>query len=127
VKRKQADHAAVAAACRAQPGQWQEVGEYNGRQSADHVTNMIRTAYVDPRANRRNPSPFAPAGAFEARWELTEFGARVEARFVGEPITDLETAVREYGAIPVPAGPAPDRLTHTFAAVQTLRTGGDCW
>lgn len=74
------DHFAVAAVCRAKPGQWQEVGEYNSSQSADGAIHYIRTASVKSPAQA---SAYTPAGAFETRRTLTEFGARVEARYVG--------------------------------------------
>ncbi|MFG2277567.1 hypothetical protein ACGFNQ_02615 [Streptomyces asoensis] len=126
----QIDHADVAARCRATPGQWQEVGEYNSTLSASRTAKNIGAAYVNPR--KPTASPYAPAGSFEAVHVLTEFGARVEARYVGssEAIRDLETAVRELGALPVPAGDfvtpgQPDRLTRTFAPTQALREEAD--
>ncbi|WP_237304963.1 hypothetical protein [Streptomyces qaidamensis] len=83
--RKLVDHVAVAARCRANPGQWQNVGEYNSTESADGLVRRIRTAYVPLSRARgaRTVSPYSPAGAFEAARVLTEFGARVEARYVG--------------------------------------------
>lgn len=90
----------VASLCRAARGEWQEVGEYGSGVSADAVVRMIRGAFQWS----AKPSVYAPAGTFEARRHLTEDGARVEARFVGEPITDVETAVAQLGALPVPAG-----------------------
>lgn len=80
-QKRPADHFAIAARCRANSGQWQEVGEYNSMECADTVASLIRKAYVAPA--RKAVSPWAPAGAFEARRELTEFGARVEARYIG--------------------------------------------
>ncbi|MCI3240239.1 hypothetical protein [Streptomyces spinosisporus] len=77
------DHFAIAARCRANSGEWQEVGEYNSMQSADSTATTIRKAYVGP--GRKAESPWAPAGAYEARREHTEFGVRVEARYVGDP------------------------------------------
>lgn len=74
------DHFAVAEECRAHPGEWLPVGEYNSRQSAQGLIGSIHGAVV------RNPgqrSAYSPAGSFEARQHLTEFGARVEARYVG--------------------------------------------
>jgi hypothetical protein len=102
MRRKQVDHAAVAAACRANPGQWQMVGHYGSGESADAIVRAIRGAF-----QKGARSAYAPAGAFEARRELTDNGARVDARYVGEPVKDVETAVRELGALPVPAGPEP--------------------
>lgn len=78
-KSKAVDHFAVAALCRANPGQWLVVGEYNSSQSACGVAATIRAAYIKG-ADRR--SAYTPAGSFEARYRLTEYGARVEARFV---------------------------------------------
>lgn len=80
MKTKPTNHFAVAALCRANPGKWQDVGEYNSSQSACGVAQWIRTAYVKGEGRR---SAYTPAGSFEARRELTEFGARVEARYVG--------------------------------------------
>ena len=79
LKSKPVDHFAVAALCRANPGQWQDVGEYNSTSSAVGVAGKIRTAYLKAEDQR---SAYTPAGSFEARHELTEYGARVEARFV---------------------------------------------
>lgn len=74
------DHFAVAAVCRANPGEWQSVGEYNSSQSAYGAMGHIRNAVIKVPGQQ---SAYSPAGSFEARQELTEFGARVEARFVG--------------------------------------------
>ncbi|WP_405673132.1 hypothetical protein [Streptomyces sp. NBC_01530] len=79
-RRNRVDHFAVAAACRANPGVWQSVGEYNSTQSAEGACDYIRSAYVKTSAQR---SAYSPAGSFETRHALTEFGARVEARYVG--------------------------------------------
>ncbi|WP_042170185.1 hypothetical protein [Streptomyces sp. NBRC 110035] len=86
MKRKLVDHFAVAAHCRATPGQWQPVGEYNSSSTASCIEYNIRTARV-PRSGSR--SAYLPAGAYEATRVLTEYGARVEARYVGK---DGETA-----------------------------------
>jgi hypothetical protein len=79
-RRPNIDHKTVAANCRANPGMWQPVAEYNSSQSADGAAGYIRYATTK---KTTHVSPYAPAGAFEARRTLTEFGARVEARFVG--------------------------------------------
>jgi hypothetical protein len=79
-RRPNIDHKAVADACRNQPGVWQPVAEYNSSQSADGAAGYIRYATTKKAIHI---SPYAPAGSFEARRTLTEFGARVEARFVG--------------------------------------------
>lgn len=47
---------------------------------------------------------------------------------MSDPILDVETAVRELGALPVPIGTvpeSPDRLTRTFAPTQALREDDD--
>lgn len=74
------DHFTVAAECRANPGEWQTVGEYNSTQSAYGAMGHIINAVIKSPSQR---SAYSPAGSFEARQELTEFGARVEARYVG--------------------------------------------
>lgn len=79
-RRKRADHFAVAAACRANPGEWLPVGEYNSGQSAEGAAYYIRNSTVTRSSTR---SAYSPAGSFETRQFLTEFGARVEARYVG--------------------------------------------
>jgi hypothetical protein len=79
-RRTRINHFTVAAACRANPGVWQPVGEYNSSQSAEGAADYIRNAYVKTSSQR---SAYSPAGSFETRQALTEFGARVEARYVG--------------------------------------------
>lgn len=79
-RRNRIDHFAVAAACRATPGVWQPVGEYNSTQSAEGAASYIRSAYIKTSTQK---SAYSPAGSFETRQALTEFGARVEARYVG--------------------------------------------
>lgn len=81
MRTKQVNHFTIADICRANPGEWQSVKEYNSTQSAVGIAQEIRTACVKRSGHRR--SAWVPAGAFEARHELTEFGARVEARYVG--------------------------------------------
>jgi|tagenome__1003787_1003787.scaffolds.fasta_scaffold20840903_4 hypothetical protein len=79
-RRNHINHFAVAAACRANPGEWHPVGEYNSSQSAEGAIDYISNAYAKTSTQR---SAYSPAGSFEARHELTEFGAQVEARYVG--------------------------------------------
>lgn len=81
MKRRQINHHTIATLCRANPGQWHTVGEYGSTQSAHGAAYYIRAA-VTKRASRQ--SAWAPAGAYEARYTLTEFGARVEARYIGD-------------------------------------------
>lgn len=79
-RRSNINHFEVADACRRTPGVWLPVGEYGSTQSANGVAWYI-TAAKENRTVKR--SAYEPAGSFEARWALTEFGARVEARYVG--------------------------------------------
>lgn len=80
MRRHKINHFAVAAACRENPGVWQPVGEYNSSQSAEGAGDYIRKAYTKKVSQR---SAYSPAGSFESRHVLTEYGARVEARYVG--------------------------------------------
>lgn len=84
--RPRADHRAVAAACHAAPGVWVRVAEYNSSQSARATARDIRNAYGAYAA------AYSPAGTFDARWILTEMGARVEARFTNGVDTDTAWA-----------------------------------
>lgn len=77
VKRPLINHTEIAAQLRTQPGVWSTVGEYPSSDSAESAARRIRTSY--------NARMYAPAGAFEARTERTEFGAQVIARYVGTP------------------------------------------
>ncbi|MFC8435182.1 hypothetical protein [Streptomyces sp. NPDC057253] len=116
MKRKNVDHVMVASLCRANPGAWQEVGEYSSGESAASIVRAIQQG-----RGLRVFVAYSPAGAFEARRELTDNGARVEARFVGEPITDVESAVDLLGALPMPAGPelAPEKSSRRPVAEAT--------
>jgi hypothetical protein len=80
-KRPKVDHATVAAALRANPGQWLPVGDYRSTTSGDGVIRDIRSAYA--RHARPGRHPYSPAGSFEARMERTEDGVRVHARYIG--------------------------------------------
>lgn len=76
MKRQYVRHAAVAAELRARPGIWAPVAGYPTRSGADTAAHRIRTGYAAPM--------YQPAGAFEARVELTDLGARLVARYVGD-------------------------------------------
>lgn len=80
IRHGRVDHFAVAALCRTTPGQWQPVGEYDSTQSAQGMRDHVCKAATRGSTQR---SAYAPAGSFEARFALTEFGAQVEARYVG--------------------------------------------
>lgn len=72
-----ADHLAIARALKERPGVWLPVTEYPSRSGALNAALSIRKA--DPLRVYR------PAGAFEARIEMTEDGTAVLARYVGRP------------------------------------------
>lgn len=74
----QADHTAVVEQLRAQRGVWLPVKEYRTRATAEVVVTAIHTG----RWVGKGASPYTP-GDFEARTEMTEFGFRVDARFLG--------------------------------------------
>ncbi|MFE2967500.1 hypothetical protein ACFXKC_28280 [Streptomyces sp. NPDC059340] len=78
--RPKVNHVEAAAKLRAQPGEWMLLGEYGSTQSAEGFANSIRTAYVK---RGPSPSPYAPAGSFQARTQLTEFGSALWACYVG--------------------------------------------
>ncbi|MGW0626497.1 hypothetical protein [Streptomyces sp. NPDC002758] len=79
-KRPLIDHKQAAANCRRQPGTWKVIGEYRSSTSADGTAYAIRAAYQH---TAHLASPYAPAGAFEARTVLTQEGVNVIARYVG--------------------------------------------
>ncbi|MDR3083425.1 MAG: hypothetical protein LBV60_21325 [Streptomyces sp.] len=70
-------HLNVARAMKEQPGVWLPVSEYSSRSAALNAALSIRKA--DPLRVYR------PAGAFETRTEMTEYGTAVLARYVGRP------------------------------------------
>jgi hypothetical protein len=72
------DHQAAAANLRAKPGKWLLVGEYRSGQSAVHMAWAVRAGWT-----KSGTSPYAPAGSFEARTRLTEYGAALLACYVG--------------------------------------------
>lgn len=78
MKRPMTDHTKTAARLRSHPRMWMPVGEYNSTQSAEGMAHMIRTGQA-----KQGTSPYAPAGTFETRVELTEFGAELLAQYVG--------------------------------------------
>lgn len=96
MKRSKIDHFAIAEACRAVPGEWQPVGEYSSTRSAKGALAYIGKAQ---KSRGMQMSAYYPAGAFEARFELTEMGARVEARYVGSDglaeVFDVEAGLAE--------------------------------
>ncbi|MFF9894917.1 hypothetical protein [Streptomyces longispororuber] len=79
-RRPYVDHAAVAARARQQAGEWQVVGEYRSRVPAEGAAHTTRTAR--PRRSGTT-SPYAPAGAYETKLQLTEYGCLVLVKYVG--------------------------------------------
>ena len=77
-RRPRADHQHAAQQARQMPRQWVLAGSYNSTQSASGAAFLIRTADHD-----RMP-PYRPAGAFQTRTELTEDGADLYVRYIGE-------------------------------------------
>lgn len=73
--RRNVRHPRIAERCREAPGEWITVGEYANDQSAYGIAHSIKTGMRIP--------AYQPAGAYEARIEQTENGARVSARYVG--------------------------------------------
>ena len=71
-----ANHALRADDCRRHPRMWIEIGTYNSTQSANSVARQIRIA-------ERLPY-YSPAGAYETRVTLNDFGATVCARYTGD-------------------------------------------
>ncbi|MFK0182486.1 hypothetical protein ACIQVR_41790 [Streptomyces xanthochromogenes] len=71
------NHMSVAGLLREQPNVWLPVGEYPSRSSAAGIAQSIKSG-VGLRA-------YQPAGAFEARTEMTEDGTTVLARYIGGP------------------------------------------
>lgn len=77
-RRRTADHRHAAEMARQLPGQWVLAGSYNGRQSAAGAAYMVRTG--------SDALPhYQPSGAFEARTELTQDGADLYVRYIGQP------------------------------------------
>lgn len=74
--RRNVRHPRIAERCQAQPGVWLTVGDYANDQSAYGIAHSIKTGMRIP--------AYQPAGAYEARTEQTENGARVYARYVGQ-------------------------------------------
>jgi hypothetical protein len=80
-RRPRANHQDVAAQARCQPGEWVVVNDYRSSLVSDGIAYAIRSGYKY--AGHTDQPPYHPAGAFEARTELTDDGVRVYARYVG--------------------------------------------
>ncbi|WP_435279277.1 hypothetical protein [Streptomyces sp. 1222.5] len=81
VKRPRVNHHEVAARLRSHPRMWLPVGEYRSSQTADNMARRIRKGYA--LGESEYGTPYEPAGAYEARLELTEDGTRILARYIG--------------------------------------------
>ncbi|MEV8600491.1 hypothetical protein AB0465_11495 [Streptomyces griseoviridis] len=114
-RRKNVDHFAVAAACRATPGQWLMVGEYGSRYSAESTARVIRSGQT---TSGRGRAAYAPPGSFEARVEQADRGHGIEVRYVGaresmEPLKPRQRA--KLSDLIGATKPAGDRLLESFA------------
>ncbi|MFF0139737.1 hypothetical protein ACFYRN_25195 [Streptomyces sp. NPDC005227] len=70
-RRPRVDHQVAAQQAREMPGQWVLVGTYPSTASATGAASQVRTARI---------AAYQPAGAFDARTELTENGTDLHAR-----------------------------------------------
>lgn len=86
LRRSWVNHSLIADRLRAHARTWIPVNEYRTRASADSTAKGIRTG----RWSRNQESPYK-AGEFEARTELTEFGVRVVARYVGRAVEEASS------------------------------------
>jgi len=134
-KRRNVNHTDVAATLRANPQKWHEIGEYRATTSADDTARRIRLAERAPM--------YEPAGSFEARVALTEFGAIVAARYVGPqpaprpgdsapPMRDCERIRGQIERGEVLAGPEGARRIaakheEAYGAVFARRTADEAW
>ncbi|PWG13943.1 hypothetical protein DF268_08750 [Streptomyces sp. V2] len=96
-RRTHVDHAAVAAALRAQPGVWLTVGEYRNADTARTIRRRIEEGQRDVGRN------YQPAGRYETRATLTDDGTLIEARYLPH-------------LLPRRTPPAATALTQTDAA-----------
>ncbi|MEV6791306.1 hypothetical protein AB0M87_04740 [Streptomyces sp. NPDC051320] len=75
--RRQVDHREIAALATQLPGTWVLAGSYGSNYGAKAVALRVRTADYS--------RAYLPAGAYEARTELTEEGADLYVRRVPAP------------------------------------------
>ena len=76
-RHRRVSHRLAAEQCRSKPGTWQEIGEYQTRDSAGAIAGFIR------RADGSIGVWYQPARTFESRVERTDGGFRVDARYIG--------------------------------------------
>jgi len=84
--RPMADHQHAANQARQMPGQWVLAGTYGSSASAQSAALQVRTGEKAP--------AYRPAGAFEARTEVTQDGADLWVRYVGQG----DRAARDFAA-----------------------------
>lgn len=72
--RRNVKHTEAAARLREQPGEWLPVGNYASDQGAYGIARHINLGTIPA---------YQPTGAYKARFETTDTGARVVARYVG--------------------------------------------
>ncbi|HVK34056.1 MAG TPA: hypothetical protein VM428_00205 [Microlunatus sp.] len=75
-KRPHANHELRADDCRRHPGVWIEIGPYSSGYSAKSTARHINHGTLSHH--------YAPAGAFETRVDLTDTGATLYARYIGD-------------------------------------------
>lgn len=79
--RRQADHRAVAAACRARPGEWVDARSYPNRNSADVTASQVRSgAYT----------AYRPGGAYAAQVFRDDEGHTVRVRYLAKNPSALD-------------------------------------
>lgn len=86
--RVRVDHQHAADQARQMPGEWVLAGTYGSRASAQAASNQVRTG-------DRTPA-YLPAGAFEARTEVTQDGADLWVRYAGpaeQPVSDFDASI----------------------------------
>jgi hypothetical protein len=77
-----ANHAQIAAACRANPGRWQYVSTHRSSQNAGNQVRAIQIGRGTKRA-----SSYEPPGAYEACIHTCGDDYGVWARYIGPPLT----------------------------------------
>lgn len=81
-RRARVDHQATAQRLRTRPGRWEPIGTYANKDGAGKIARDIRAAYQ--RHGDRGPSPYQPAGAYQAYARMAEDSWQVIARYVGD-------------------------------------------
>ncbi|MHC3474640.1 hypothetical protein ACYF6T_38925 [Streptomyces sp. 7R007] len=82
-EQRRADHQHAADQARQMPGRWVLAGTYGSTQSATGMAHQVRTGKSVP--------AYRPAGAFEPHVDLTDDGADLYVRYLGEPTEGTAT------------------------------------